>query len=84
MKVKDYPEETAIQNLLLRLPDDVLKDFQEYVGGERDMYFVGSMMGDIFMSPIHPTDATRALYPFPIHIEPKDLLEWEVISIYKE
>lgn len=78
MKVKELPENTNLADIQVELPDDVLTQYQEYMGGEKKMYIVGSMMGDFFLSPDPKTKGSRRLYPMPLAVEPQHILEWEV------
>lgn len=80
MKVKELPENTNLTKIKVKLPDDVLKQYKEYAGGESEMYIVGATMGDFFLSPNAPGTKSRRLYPMPIGINPSDILEWEVIQ----
>jgi len=84
MLVKDLPEGTNLINVKVILPDDVLKAYKDYCGGTRKMWIVGNTMGDFFMSPHIPTKkGSRRLYPMPININPKDILDWEVDRFLK-
>lgn len=78
MKLKDLPKETNILNILLILPDDILELFKDYMGGEKEMYYVGFVLGDYFMTPDDKSTPRRRLYALPIGVEPYHLLEWEV------
>ena len=81
MKLKDLPGNTNVLKLKLKLPKIALQEFKEYLGGETEMYIVGPMMGDFFLSPMPPDiKGERRLYSLPISIETSELLEWEVIS----
>jgi len=81
MKVKDLPHDTDLKKIKIELPDDVLKAYQDYAGGEKHMYIVGSMMGNFFMSPHPPCpDESRQMFPMPLSLVPSDMLEWEVIN----
>jgi len=82
MKVKELPENSELAKVKVELPDDVLKQYQNYAGGEKHMYILGQTMGDFFMSPDPPTKdgkGSRKLYPMPFGVNPRDILEWEVI-----
>ena len=83
MVVKELKKDQDLTKVRVKLPEDVLKQYKDYGGGEPEMYIAGSMMGDFFMSPDPPDNkvegkATRRLYPMPQFVEPKDILEWEV------
>lgn len=78
MKVKDLPKDQDLLNIPIILPDEVLKQYQDYCGGEKVMYIVGPIMGDWFMSPQPPGPKERRVYPIPIGVSPQDILEWEV------
>lgn len=79
MKVNQLPENTNLTNVMVKLPDNVLAEYKDYCGGEPEMWIVGSMMGDFFLSPAPPsTKGERRLYPMPISVVPSDILEWEV------
>ena len=90
MKVSELPENTNLTLVKVRLPDDVYREFQNYAGGEREMYIAGSIMMEFFMSP-HAKDhvdengsSYRQLYPLPSRYTPKHILDWEVVSIDTE
>lgn len=84
MLVKDLPEGTDLRPIKIRLPDDVLRQYQEYAGGEKEMYVVGATMGDFFLSPIPPnTRDERIMYPMPPAVEPSHILDWEVVEEVK-
>jgi len=81
MKVSELPEDTNLRDIKVELPDDVLEQYQEYCGGEKQMYVVGSMMGDFFLSPDPYNDGKgkRRLYPMPLAVIPQHILGWEVV-----
>lgn len=85
MKVKDLPPGTNLAAIKVQLPDDVLKQYLSYGGGEGIMYIAGDAMGDFFLSPHHPGHLNeegkeyRRLYPMPEGVNPLDIMEWEVI-----
>jgi hypothetical protein len=81
IKVKDLPKGFNLQNAKVRLPDDVLKAYQDYNGGEQEMWIGGPLMGDWWLSPDEPGSDTRRLYPMPQGIEPIQMLEWQVVEI---
>lgn len=81
-KVNQLPENTNLTKVKVKLPDNVLKDYKDYCGGEPEMWIVGDLMGDFFLSPLHPdTKGERRLYPMPINVVPSDILEWEVVEV---
>lgn len=81
MKVKDLPENTSLATIKVRLPKKTLVEYKAYCGGEEQMYIVGSMMGDFFLSPVSPeTKGEKKLYPMPPSVVPQDILEWEVVA----
>jgi len=82
MKLKDIKDKNInVQNIKLKLPKRVLKQFQEYGGGESEMYPVGDCMGYGFMmSPQSPEVEPRSLYPLPPDVSQSDLLEWQVVK----
>jgi len=81
MKVKELPKNTNLTTIKVKLPKKVLIEYKAYCGGEEEMYVVGDMMGDFFMSPFpSDTKGERRLYPMPISVNPKDILEWEVTN----
>ena len=81
MKVKELPEDTNLAKVLVELPDDMLKQYKDYAGGEKRMYIVGQLMGDFFMSPTKPhPKKSRKMFPMPLGIEPSNILEWEVVD----
>ena len=79
-KLRTLSGNTKLDHIKLELPDKALKSFKNYLGGEKDMYYVGSIMGEVFMSPDAPKDKRR-LYPFPPEIQPSALLNWEIKNI---
>lgn len=82
-KVNQLPKDANLSKVKVRLPPDILKQYQEYCGGEPEMWIGGPLMGDWFLSP-HPPDTKgeRKLFPMPEHIYPQQILEWEVVEIY--
>lgn len=80
MRVKDLPEGTNLTDIEIELPKNVLKQFKDYAGGEKIMYVAGQAMGDFFMSTKPKGKGERRLYPLPPMVEPKDILEWKVVT----
>jgi len=81
MFVKELPENSNLANIKVQLPEKVLEQYQAYCGGDAQMWIVGSMMGDWFLSPNPPNiKGERRLYPMPIGIEPSNILEWEIVE----
>jgi hypothetical protein len=80
MKVSELPEDADLGFVKMRLPEDALKAFKGYGGGEPEMYYCGQVMGwGHMMSPDRP-GGDRKLYPIPAEVDPKSLLEWEVVE----
>lgn len=82
LKVNQLPKDTNLTKVKVRLPDKTLKMYQDYAGGEKDMWIGGSVMGDFFMSTDPPDKKERRLYPMPELVEPSHILDWEVIEIH--
>ena len=78
MLVSDLPEDECIDNVRIRLPDEVLNEFKDFAGGESVMYVVGNVMGYGFMMSPDPPGDERQLYPLPMSVKPRDILSWEV------
>ena len=79
--VKNLPKDTNLTKVKVKLPDNVLEEYKGYCGGEPEMWIVGDLMGDFFLSPTAPTPEHRRLYPMPITVQPSDILDWEVVEI---
>lgn len=78
-RLKDLSGDTNVQDYRLRLPAKALKAFREYAGGEPAMYAVGHCMGyEFMMSPEPPDSLNRRLYPMPVSVSQRDLLNWEI------
>jgi hypothetical protein len=75
MLVSELPESTNLMLVRVILPDDVLEKYVNYLGGEKEMYVVGSFMGDWFMSPTPSSKEERRLYPMPVSVL-KLLISW--------
>jgi len=87
MTVEELPEGTNLTRARVILPDDALEQYQEYLGGEKEMYIVGALMGDFFLSPTRPTSdckGSRSLCPMPQFIDPPDILKWEVAQVLED
>lgn len=80
-KVSDLPKDSNLTKVKVRLPDNVLKLYKEYGGGEPEMWIAGAMMGDFFLSPNPPGPGERRLYPMPVQVEPTDIIGWEVVEV---
>lgn len=81
MKVKELPQDTDLTTVKVELPNNVLTKYKNYVGGEKEMYIVGNMMGDFFLSPFpKTTKGDRVIYPMPLGVFPEDILEWNVVK----
>lgn len=80
MTLKELPEGTDLTKIKLVLPDNILTLYQEYWGGEKEMYIVGELMGDFFMSPNSKEEENRRLYPLPASVLPIDMLDWQVVE----
>ena len=83
MKAKDLLGHTNLINIKVRLTDELLKAYKDYAGGTRNMWFIGWINMDFFMSPHSPKTKERRLYPLPIAVDTADLLECKVIKILK-
>ena len=83
MLVKQLPRDINLSKVKIKLPDNVLKMYKDYCGGETEMWIVGAMMGDFFLSPIPPEPkGRRRVFPMPELVEYSDILEWEVVEIF--
>lgn len=82
LKVNQLPKDTNLAKVKVRLPDEVFKQYQDYGGGEKEMWIGGGMMGDFFMSTDPPGSKERRLFPMPELVNPSDILEWEVVEIH--
>jgi hypothetical protein len=80
-KVKELKEGTNLTKVKVKLPENVLKEYENYYGGQPEMFIAGSMMGDFFLSPNKPGNKNRKLYPMPANAQPSDILDWEVVEI---
>jgi hypothetical protein len=80
MKITDLPDNFDLTDTLVELPENVLKQFKNFAGGEKHMYIVGATMGDFFMSPDKKGSKKRRLYPLPLSVEPRDIADWEVVE----
>lgn len=83
MIVNELPKDTYFADIKVKLPADVLKQYKDYCGGEPEMWIVGDLMGDFFLSPDPPRPEHRKLYPMPPGVLPSDILEWEVADVLK-
>ncbi len=81
MNVQDLPEKTNLTKIKVKLPKKALDQYKSYCGGEEEMWIVGSMMGDFFLTPDKPTkEGERKLFPMPELINPGDILKWKVVE----
>jgi len=80
MFVKDLSDSINLTKVKVRLPEEVIKKYRAYYGGEPEMWIAGGFMGDFFLSPDPPGVKPRRLYPMPENVKPSDLLDWEVVS----
>lgn len=86
MKVKDLPDNSDLFNMKIKLTPELQQLYADYSSkGEDEIYLVGPLMGDWFISP-HPPDHVkengekgREIYPMPLMVEPRDFLECEVL-----
>lgn len=84
MKVKKYLGISRLKDVLVRLPDDVLEEYEACCGGSREMYIIGWKGGDFFLSPDAPGIPKRVEYPMPRSVHPMEILEWEIIMCNTE
>ena len=60
MKLNELDENTVIDAVAIRIPEDVLEQFKDFAGGEPVMYYVGPVMGyGAMMSPDPPGSDER-------------------------
>jgi hypothetical protein len=81
MKVSELPKGTNLTKVKVKLPLEILQKYQDYAGGKKEMWIVGGMMGDWFMSSSSPKNKKRRLYPMPIGVDPIMILEWDVVKV---
>lgn len=80
MKVKELSKDANLTKVQIKLTDKLREQYKNYSSkGESDMYLVGQVLGDWFISPDSPSASRRALYPKPLEVSPSDFLECEVI-----
>ena len=84
MKVKKFLELHKLKNVLVRLPDDVLEEYQNCCGGSKEMYIIGYKGGDFFLSPDSPSIVKRVEFPMPRSVNPMEILEWDIIMVKPE
>lgn len=79
MKIKDLPSGSNLQEVKVKLPDDVYQasSLPYYKIKNVPVYLQGWVMGDFFVKtdPKHST-----IYPMFWFIVPSDIDEWEVIN----
>jgi len=85
MKVKDLPDDTIVEKVLLRIPDDIFTSnelIRLSAVPEQEVYIVGGVMGDFFISNQHPdVKGNRRVYPLMGAEDTID--EWDVIEVCK-
>ena len=82
MKLKDIDSKTDITNIKIKLTPSLKEAYNEYLGpyDTDEVYIVGNMMGDFFISTEPPTPEKRNLFPMPIYHQPKEFLECEILT----
>jgi hypothetical protein len=82
MKLKDLDPKIDIGNVKIKLTEDLKKAYDEYAGPHDtdEVYIVGDMMGDFFISTDAPDKTKRQLYPMPVYRTSQEFLECEVIT----
>lgn len=81
MKVNELAKDNNLTKIKVKLPESIFESYKNYLGAEPEMWIVGYMMGDFFLSPDAPsTKGNRILYPMPLGVIPKDILDWEVVE----
>lgn len=81
MKVRDLPPEANLLGVKIKLTPEMKEAYENYCSkGEDEIYLIGHLMGDFFISPDPPEKVNRALYPLPLELNPKDFLECEIIK----
>lgn len=82
MKLKELPADTDVLGIKIRLTLELKEAYENYSSkGESEIYLVGDMMGDWFISPNSKNDSRRSLYPMPLSVDPADFLECEIIEL---
>jgi len=80
MTLRELEPDTNVLGLKIRLTPELKESYENYSSkGEQDIYLVGDMMGDWFISPAPPNTEKRALYPMPLSVEPSDFLDCEIM-----
>lgn len=85
MKLKELPNTVDTINLKLKLTKELYKaytDCYDRVNSD-EIYLVGPVMGDWFISPDPPGKGNRsfrALWPMPLSVVPSNFLECEIID----
>ena len=82
--IKDLPNSTNVINIKVRIPDDIFNDMSDQKGAEKEMWIMGSFMGELWFTPTPPSEdgkGERLLIMFPRDTyEINRLLEFEVIE----
>ena len=86
MKLSEIKDKnTNLLNIKIKLTPELKEAYANYSSkGEDEVYIIGSMMGDFFISPDARGVNKRRLYPMPEEVEPKDLLECQILEDLKE
>jgi hypothetical protein len=81
MLVKELPEDTNLTKVKVRLPESDFELFQNYAGGEKEMWIAGYYMDTFFLTPVNPgSESKKNLYPLPEGLTPTSILDWEVVE----
>jgi hypothetical protein len=85
MTLKDFLKTPNVQNLLnirILITDNIFKEYIE--SGQKirskEIYLLGEIMGDWFISNDSPKEKERELYFLPINLHPDVFLEYEVLE----
>ena len=87
MKLKDIEDKNInLQCIKIKLTEKMVEAYKNYCSkGESEIYLIGCLMRDFFISPQPPgTKGSRKLYPLPLEVETNDFLECEAVEILKE
>ena len=78
MKIKDLPDNTNLQYVPVRLPDDIYfaSSLPAYRKKNVPVYLWGWIMGDFFVK-LNPK--SRKIYPMYWASMPENIKEWEVV-----
>ena len=81
MKVEEL-KGVNLTKVKIKLTGELKEAYENYSSkGEDEIFLVGAVMGDWFISPDAPTNGKRSLYPMPLEVEPHMFTECEVIEI---